>query len=121
MDISHLSGTDLALSSTGGLSTVSGPEEGQQRVLRRLMTNAASYFWHLEYGAGLPAYLGKPAYRSRIEGVIRRQMNLEKAVSQTPVPIVNVTMDVTGVVTANIRYVDAITDLTSLLVVPIIG
>lgn len=121
MDISHLSGTDLSISSTGGLSIVSGPEEGQQRVLRRLMTNSGSYLWHLDYGAGLPTYLGKPAYRSRIEGVIRSQMNLEAAVSQTPVPVVNVTSDVTGVVTANIRYVDATTDLTSLLVVPIIG
>src|SRR5260370_37518584 len=45
---------------TGSLTPSSATVEGEQRVLRRLLTSPGSYIWHLEYGAGLPAYVGQP-------------------------------------------------------------
>lgn len=52
-DLSHQWGSDLLIGPTGDLATASGTELGQQRVLRRLLTNASDYIWHLGYGAGL--------------------------------------------------------------------
>lgn len=119
MDIQHLCGNDFAISSTGGLATSDGAQEGQERVLRRLMTTDRSYLWHLNYGAGLPRYLGKPIVQATLQAVIRQQMQLEAAVQQSPPPVVNVTYDNTNTVTANIRYIDANTQLTSVVIVPI--
>ena len=119
MDINHLCGQDFTISSQGGLTTVSGPTEGQQRVLRRLLTNLTSYFWHLDYGAGLPTYLGNPTVIQAIQAAIFAQMKLEASVVQSPPPKVTVFADETNTVIANITYVDSESDLTSLLVIPI--
>lgn len=121
MDLDHFCGNDIVIDSTGGLATVEGPEEGQQRVLRRLLTNISSYLFHLGYGAGLPAMIGKPAVQQRIQGVILSQMRLEQAVSQSPPPTVTVDVQTTGIVTAAIKYVDANTTQTSLIVIPLNG
>lgn len=121
MDISHLCGYDLTIDATGGLATVDGPDVGQQRVLHRLLTNRTGYLWHLEYGAGLPTYIGQPVVTSTLKAVITSQMALERAVQQSPPPIVAVEDDRTGVVTASIKYVDADTNLTSFIVIPLTG
>jgi hypothetical protein len=119
MDVYHQCGSDFAINSTGGLALVAGPGEGQQRVLRRLLTNLGAYLWHLDYGAGLPAMIGKPAVQQRIQAVIISQMRLEQAVSQSPPPTVSVDVETTGLVTATIKYVDANSKLTSLIVIPL--
>lgn len=62
-------GEDFALSSSGGLKLADGWEEIRQRILRRLHTNpqsvlddrslvAADYYFHPDYGAGLPRKVG---------------------------------------------------------------
>ena len=56
-DIAHQWGSDLLTSSVGDLASVSGPLLGQQRVLRRLLTNPGDYIWQLDYGAGLARFI----------------------------------------------------------------
>jgi phage baseplate assembly protein W len=90
-DIFHWWGEDLMSNSTGDLASVNGTVEGQQRVLRRLLTNPGDYIWHPTYGAGLPAYIGQTLDIDAIRAVIRSQMMLESAVAQTPEPVINVT------------------------------
>ena len=69
-DLNHFYGGDLSLSATGDILKVDGSTQGQQRVLRRLLTNPAlmdssgkvtvvgDYIWHPTYGAGLPRMVG---------------------------------------------------------------
>lgn len=120
-DISHIAGQDLEINNQGGLETTSGATEGQQRVLRRLLTNAGSYLWHLPYGAGLPSYLGTPVVIQSLQAVIIAQMKLEKAVVQSPPPVVTVGYDTSNTVIANISYIDASSNLTSALTIPVIS
>jgi hypothetical protein len=117
-DVSQLYSADLTVSNNGDLAISDLTQLGQERVIRRLMTSQGDYIFQLDYGAGLPAYLGNPIQAQQIEGVIRDQMLLETAVSQNPLP--SVSLIVNGdTVTANITYVDGDTDETSLLSVPI--
>jgi hypothetical protein len=111
-DISHVFGSDLGLSSTGDLATVDTPTLGQQRVLRRLLTNSGDYIWQLPYGAGLAQFVGQPAIPDVITAVIRTQMALESAVSVTPEPTINVTVNPDSSVFVSIQYVDATTQQT---------
>ena len=55
-DISHQWGSDLSIGPTGDFALVSGAILGQQRVLRRLLTNPGDYIWHPDYGAGLAEF-----------------------------------------------------------------
>jgi hypothetical protein len=119
MDIQLLCGQDFSISANGDLATSDGAQEGQERVLRRLMTSNRSYIHHLNYGAGLPRYLGTPIVQATLKAVILQQMKLEAAVQQSPPPVVTVSYDNTNTVIANIRYIDANTQLTSVVVVPI--
>jgi hypothetical protein len=95
-DLFHFWGTDLTQSATGDLQTVSGTARGQQRVLRRLLTNPATdttpgdYIFEPNYGAGLPAFLGQPIDRQKVIGAIRGQMLLEDAVAPVPPPVIDV-------------------------------
>jgi phage baseplate assembly protein W len=114
-DLFHEFGSDLVLSSTGDVATVDGTLLGQQRVLRRLLTNPGDYIWQLEYGAGLPNFVGQPANKARIEAVTRAQMYHEAAVARNPAPLVTVSVQPTGVVTENIVYADAPTGLQQVL------
>lgn len=96
---------DLSVSTTGDLLAVFGTTLGQQRVLRRLLTSPGSYIFHPTYGAGLPAYIGQTADLPGIEALIRSQLYLEAAVSQTPAPVVTVSSIPSGVF-VQIQYVD---------------
>ncbi len=98
---------DLSSSLTGDLVTVSGPELGTERVLRRLMTNPGAYIWHPEYGAGLGQFVGQPADPTAIEALIRSQMALEAAVAVQPEPVIVVQSDPGGSFSVQISYVDA--------------
>lgn len=119
MDLNHMVGSDLLIANNGDVESVVNPDEGQQRVLRRLYTNPGDYFWHPEYGAGLPRFIGQPEVSGQIIGTIRTQMNLEQAVQQIPPPKVSVTLMNNGEVIANIQYVDADSKLTSSLMLPL--
>jgi hypothetical protein len=70
-DISHIPGNDLLVDATGDIATSDGSQLGQERVLRRLFTNPGAYIWHLQYGAGLARFLGRPMAAARIRAVIQ--------------------------------------------------
>jgi len=117
-DLSHQWGSDLSVGPTGDLALVSGSLLGQQRVLRRLMTNPGDYIWQLGYGAGLARFIGQPGNASQIQAVIRSQIFKEPAVARTPEPDIGVQFDPTGgtgIVYVQIRYVDAPTGQTQVL------
>lgn len=99
-------GGDLSLSATGDLLTVDDEVRGEQRVVRRLCTNPAEYLFHLDYGAGLPRYVGQPTPRLQIEALVRVQMRKEEAVMQSPEPAVTSRQDGLGTLSMHIRYTD---------------
>jgi len=90
-DLSQYSGSDLSPSYSGDLQLASGTERGQQRVLRRLLTNPGDYIFHPDYGAGLPQYIGQTLDSARLRALIRGQMLLEDSVAKTPTPVISVT------------------------------
>jgi len=65
---------------------------GQQRILRRLLTNSTGYVWHMDYGAGLGAFVGVPASMHEIEAAIAAQMAKEPSVSSFPEPSVELSL-----------------------------
>lgn len=120
-DVAHDFGSDLTAGPTGDLAVVTGTLEGQQRVLRRLMTNPGAYIWQLPYGAGLARFLGQPTSAARIASVTRGQMFQEAAVTRDPAPSIEVLTQTNGVVTESIQYIDADTGDPVPLTVPIGG
>lgn len=111
-DLYHYIGADLQASATGDLQPSTNTLRGQQRVLRRLLTNPGDYIFHPTYGAGLPAYVGRVANVGEIRALVRGQMRLEAAVAQTPAPTINVTPIAGadgGGFSITIQYVDAAT------------
>lgn len=123
MDLDNIIGGDIGVTSpiagTADINTVVNPVEGQQRVLRRLLTNPGAYLWQPTYGAGLSRYIGQAMNETSISGTIKQQMKLEQAVVQSPPPNVRITYSKSGEVVASIQYLDASTNLTSSLAVPI--
>lgn len=114
-DLQHQFGSDLSVGPTGDVATVSGSALGQQRVLKRLLTNAGDYIWQLGYGAGLAQFVGQPADAMRIRAVIRGQIFKETAVARTPEPTIDVVSDGAGTVSVQVSYADARTNQTQLL------
>ena len=108
-DLSLTFGYDLQVDSTGDLLTSDGAQEGQERVLRRLLTNPREYIWQSAYGAGLAQFLGQPVSVARIKAVILNQMKNEAIVSQQPGPVVTVTAQSDNSVFVSIQYVDSTT------------
>lgn len=103
-------GSDLTIGATGDLQIANGTELGQQRVLRRLLTNPGDYIWHPNYGAGLAQFIGAPANPLQIQAVIRSQIFKESAVARTPEPLIDVELspgEANGSIYVSIRYVDA--------------
>jgi phage baseplate assembly protein W len=116
-DIYHQFGSDLLVGPTGDLATVTGTLLGQQRVLRRLLTNPGDYIWQLTYGAGLAQFVGQPAVAARIAAVIRSQIFQESAVAATPAPVIDVqpAADGSGSIAVQVRYADADADTPQIL------
>lgn len=114
-DLSHLWGSDVAVGPTGDLLLVADPSLGQQRVLRRLLTNPGDYIWQPDYGAGLARFVGQPEQTGAIRAVVRSQIFQEAAVARTPEPLIDVQFDVSGSVYVQIRYVDATYGQTQVL------
>lgn len=109
-DLLHQWGSDLLIGPTGDLATASGTQLGQQRVLRRLLTNVDDYIWQLAYGAGLGRLIGQPGSATAIGALIRSQIFKEAAVARTPEPVIDVQVSpdgAPGTVYVHIRYVDA--------------
>jgi hypothetical protein len=107
-DLFHEWGSDLAVDSNGDLAVSTGSDTVNQRVYRRLLTNAGDYIWHLDYGGGLAQFVGVSANGSDIEAIVRIQLGLETAVPTTPAPQVSVGVVDTakGYVVASITYAD---------------
>lgn len=117
-DLYHQWAEDLVTSPAGDLGTISDPLLGQQRVLRRLLTNPGDYIWQLDYGAGLASFIGQPASPLQIKAVIRSQIFKEAAVARQPEPVIDVQISpggATGVVYVYVRYVDADSGQTQIL------
>ena len=117
-DASHQWGSDLIADSTGDIAAVSGPLLGQQRVLRRLLTNPGDYIWQLDYGAGLARFIGQPVNPLQIRAVIRSQIFKEAVVARQPEPVIDVQVAPeggSGTVYVYIRYVDAESSQTQVI------
>jgi hypothetical protein len=104
-DIAHWFGQDLSSGATGDLLAIDGVLRGQQRVLRRLLTNPGDYIWHPSYGAGLPSFIGSDVDVDAIKAVILAQIFLESSVARIPQPVIEVSPIAEGVF-VNIVYVD---------------
>ena len=111
-DVYHYWGNDLTAGNTGDLLLVQGTELGQQRVLRRLLTNPGDYVFEPTYGAGLPAWVGQPFDAAKIGALIRSQMLLESCVAQLPPPSVTVAVSSSdpSAIDVTISYQDANSD-----------
>lgn len=114
-DLALVFGTDLSIDASGDLLTSDGTEEGEERILRRLLTNAAEYIWNASYGAGIAQFLGQPMATVRIQAVIHAQMMQEAIVAQNPPPVVTVTGQKDGTCVVSIQYVDASTGQNAIL------
>ncbi len=117
-DLSHQWGSDLSVGPTGDLAVATGPALGQQRVLRRLLTNPGEYIWQLDYGAGLARFIGQPTNPLQIQALIRSQIFKESVVARTPEPVIDVSVSpggAAGTVYVYIRYQDAGTGQTQIL------
>lgn len=110
-DLDHFWGNDLTVGNTGDIALVSGSTRGQQRILRRLLTNPGDYIFHPEYGGGLPAYIGKPVDIPKITGVVRSQIALEAVVAKSPPAQITVQQSASDFTafTVTIAYTDAFT------------
>jgi len=106
-DLHHYIGGDLAVSNTGDIAIATGTQEGQQRVLRRLLTNGGDYIWNLDYGAGVSQEIGKTLDVGRVRALIREQLFNEGIVSHSPDPVISVTPIQNGI-SVRVQYVDAI-------------
>ena len=105
-DVWQLWGNDLTITPTGDLTRATNVDRSKQRVLRRLMTPPGDYVMHPDYGAGLPAYIGRSADLDAIETLIIGQMLKEASVAKTPRPVVSL-RSITNGLSASISYVVA--------------
>ena len=114
-DAALLWGEDLLPGSTGDIGLANGISLGQQRILRRLLTNPGDYIWHPAYGAGLGQFIGDPSNTAAIRSCIRSQIFMEASVSRLPEPVIDVQATSNGSVFVEIRYVDATVNATQVL------
>lgn len=107
-DLFQFVGNDLSTSAQLDLQTVSGTLMGQQRILRRLITNPGDYVFQPEYGAGLAGKIGSPLDLPGLTALVTSQVLLEQAVAQSPPPVVSVTQAADNVsILVNVQYTDA--------------
>ncbi len=108
-DLYHYVGNDLLPTVAGDLMPVDGTLRGQQRILRRLITNPGDYIWHPTYGAGLPARVGDVIDVAAVRAIIRSQLALEDVVAKSPAPIIDVQAIDRGI-SVELFYTDALTN-----------
>ena len=104
-DLNQWVGYDLSSTVVGDLYPIDGATKGQQRILRRLLTNPGDYIFHPDYGAGLAAKVGSVGQIGTITALVREQMKLEACVAQVPEPVITVTEILNGI-SVSIRYTD---------------
>jgi hypothetical protein len=114
-DASLVWGGDIIVGATGDIAMASGSGLGQQRVLRRLLTNTDQYVWHPTYGAGLGQFVGTTLDERKIIGMIKSQIFAESAVASQPDPTVTAQISSNGSVYVGISYVDALSGGTQSL------
>jgi hypothetical protein len=85
-DLDHWFGEDLVSTNIGDIQTVTGTTRGEQRVMRRLLTNPGDDIFDLTYGAGLLRYIGSPANIPKMQALCVAQMKLESVVAPSPQP-----------------------------------
>lgn len=117
-DLFHIYGTDLSVSATGDILIATGTVAGQQRVIRRLLTNPQDDFFNVTYGAGLGQFIGQPAQEQRITAVTKANMYKESVVQQNPPPAISITDYNNGQFVLGVQYVDAVTQQQSALTLP---
>jgi len=105
-DVSHVFGNDLQASANGDLLTSDSVQLSQEMVLRRLLTNPGDYIWHPDYGAGLPAMIGKPIDVATVTSIIQAQMFLAASVVRSPPPDITVSSIPNGMF-VEIEYIEA--------------
>jgi len=108
-------GGDISAGPSGDIALVSGTTLGQQRVLRRLLTNPGDYIWHLDYGAGLAQFVGQTCNVAAIRSTIRSQIFMEATVARLPEPEIDVQNAQNGSVYVYIRYVDSTNGATQVV------
>jgi len=108
-DLFHYFGSDLSVSPTGDLQPVDATTKGQQRILRRLLTNPGDYVWNPEYGAGVPQWIGKTIDIPKIVSLIRGQMLLEDVVAKIPEPQITA-QEIANGLSVSILYTDALSN-----------
>ena len=114
-DASLLWGTDLDPSPVGDIAVVNDAALGQQRLLRRLLTNPGDYLWQPSYGAGLGQFVGRPYDVSDVKAAIRSQIFQEKIVARTPEPKIDAEVSQDGTVYVKITYVESTSGSSQLL------
>jgi phage baseplate assembly protein W len=118
-DIAHWYGSDLQISASGELLLVANDTLVQQRIVRRLLTNAGDYIWQLAYGAGVGSLVGKVQQPGAVESLVRSQIFQEASGASVPVPTVTTSTDQNGNVVVTIKYTDATTGETQTLSSPV--
>lgn len=116
-DIYHYFGNDVITSVNGDLLAIDGITKGQQRILRRLLTNPGDYIYHPSYGAGLPRFVGQALSTAKfqeIKGLIISQIYLEACVMKIPVPVITLSAN-QNTLFCTIAYTDAGTQLPQVL------
>jgi hypothetical protein len=115
----HSFGQDLQLSASGSLLLNEGASLGYQTISRRMLTNAGDHPWFLDYGAGLPGFIGTPAPVDRIRGAILKNARNEPVIDQRKPVNVTVTKDPgSGVTLAKLSYTDADTRAGQVISLP---
>lgn len=106
-DVSQEYGEDIQLSNTGDLALVGGNDRGQQRLVRRYLTNPGGYLFHPLYGGGVLADIGSTQDPNKIGATLRAQTLLEDSVAPTPAPVVTVNPQPTGELDVTVQYTDS--------------
>jgi hypothetical protein len=87
MDTSQYFNSDWELDSRNDLLRAYQPTEGNQRIIRRLLTAPGQYVWHPTYGAGVGAFIGKGLSdkdANKLKATINAQIYQEPFVAQSP-------------------------------------
>jgi hypothetical protein len=114
-DIDLWVGGDLGLSASNDLQLVYGTTQGEQTLVRGLLTNPEGYVFHPTFGAGLPRKVGSPFNRNEIIGLVRAQMFKSRIALALPAP--NIAVDpipnTNGGFELTVSYADNPTGLTA--------
>ena len=113
-DLYHYVGTDLSVSPSGDLLSVTGTERRKQKILRRLITNPGELIFHPDYGAGLGQKVGQSVNIKEWTALILGQMKLEDCVARTPAPTVALSL-ITDGVNVDVKYTDAVSGTAEFL------